>query len=164
MSFATFGAGCFWGVQAILSNLPGVTATEVGYMGGHIDNPTYEQISRGTTGHAEVVRVTFDPQKVSYTTLLDYFWRLHDPTTLNQQGYDIGHQYRSVIFYHEPEHEEIAKASMTSFNLSGVFPNPAVTEILPAKTFWKGEDYHQNYYAKKYDGKGGPICHTLRAR
>ncbi len=120
MSFATFGAGCFWGVQAILGNLPGVTATEVGYMGGHVDRPTYEQISRGDTGHAEVVRVTFDPDIISYETLLSYFWRLHDPTTLNRQGLDIGHQYRSVIFYHEPLHKGIAEASKSAFDLSGL--------------------------------------------
>lgn len=164
MSFATFGAGCFWGVQAIIGNLPGVIDTEVGYMGGQIDNPTYQQISTGTTGHAEVVRVEYDPKKITYEELLNYFWRLHDPTTVDRQGYDIGNQYRSVIFYHEPEHEAIAKASKTAFDVSGVFKSPAVTQILPATTFWKGEEYHQDYYAKKYEGKGGPICHTLRAR
>lgn len=164
MSFATFGAGCFWGVQAIIGNLPGVIDTEVGYMGGHVSNPTYQQISTGTTGHAEVVRVKYDPKKITYEELLSYFWRLHDPTTVDRQGYDIGNQYRSVIFYHEPEHEVIAKASKAAFDLSGVFKNPAVTQILPATQFWKGEDYHQDYYAKKYEGKGGPICHTLRAR
>lgn len=164
MSFATFGAGCFWGVQAIIGNLPGVIDTEVGYMGGHLDNPTYQQISTGVTGHAEVVRVEYDPKKITYEELLSYFWRLHDPTTVDRQGYDVGNQYRSVIFFHEPEHEAIANASKAAFDLSGVFPKPAVTQILPAKTFWRGEDYHQDYYQKKYEGKGGPICHTLRAK
>tara|TARA_R110000868_G_scaffold72133_9_gene210435 strand:+ start:635 stop:1129 length:495 start_codon:yes stop_codon:yes gene_type:complete len=164
MSFISLGAGCFWGVQNILSKLPGVIKTEVGYMGGHIDKPTYEQICRGDTGHAEIVRVEYDPTKIKLEAILDYFWRLHDPTTLNRQGYDIGHQYRSIIFCHEEEQLEIANKSKTSFDESKVFPTPAVTEILMAATFWRGEEYHQNYYDRKYEGQPGPVCHVLRAR
>ncbi|MBH48570.1 MAG: peptide-methionine (S)-S-oxide reductase [Halobacteriovorax sp.] len=164
MSFISLGAGCFWGVQNILSKLPGVISTEVGYMGGHIDRPTYEQICRGDTGHAEIVRVEYDPEQAKLETLLDFFWRLHDPTTLNQQGYDIGHQYRSVIFCHDEAQIEVAKKSKASFDESKVFGKNAVTEILMASTFWKGEDYHQNYYDKKYGGRAGPVCHVLRDR
>lgn len=164
MSYITLGAGCFWGVQNILSKLPGIKATEVGYMGGRTDHPSYEQICRGDTGHAEVVRVEFDSSKISLKEILAYFWRLHDPTTLNKQGYDIGSQYRSVVFYHEPEDRNIIQASKKEFNDSGVFSKPAVTEILPADTFWKGEDYHQNYFDKKYQGDAGPTCHMLRER
>ena len=109
MSLISLGAGCFWGVQNILSKIDGILKTEVGYMGGHIKNPTYEQICRGDTGHAEIVRVEYDPKKVSLEIILDYFWRLHDPTTLNRQGFDVGHQYRSVVFFHEYEQEEIVR-------------------------------------------------------
>ncbi len=164
MSFISLGAGCFWGVQNILSKVEGVSKTEVGYMGGHVKNPTYEQICRGDTGHAEIVRVEYDPNVVTLDTILDYFWRLHDPTTLNRQGYDIGHQYRSVVFFHEDEQKELVEKSKDKFDASGVFEKPAVTEIEPATTFYRGEEYHQDYYLKKYQGVEGPTCHVLRSR
>ncbi len=164
MSFISLGAGCFWGVQNILSKIDGILNTEVGYMGGHIKNPTYEQICRGDTGHAEIVRVEYNPKLVSLETILEFFWRLHDPTTLNRQGYDIGHQYRSVIFYHEDEQQAVAFKSKANFDNSAVFSKPAVTEIERASTFYKGEEYHQDYYLKKYKGGNGPVCHMLRER
>lgn len=164
MSIISLGAGCFWGVQNILSKVEGVSKTEVGYMGGAINSPTYEQICRGDTGHAEVVRVEYDESKVSLETILDYFWRLHDPTTMNRQGYDIGHQYRSVIFYHEDKQEQVVRLSKENFDKSGVFTKTSVTEIEKASTFWRAEEYHQDYYLKKYQGGQGPVCHLLRER
>lgn len=162
MSLISLGAGCFWGVQNILSKIDGISKTEVGYMGGHIKNPTYEQICRGDTGHAEIVRVEYDANKLSLEVILDYFWRLHDPTTLNRQGFDVGHQYRSVVFYHEAEQEDIIRKSKEKFDASGVFNKAAVTEIEKAAVFYRGEDYHQDYYLKKYQGGQGPVCHMLR--
>jgi|YNPNPStandDraft_1061719.scaffolds.fasta_scaffold31396_1 peptide methionine sulfoxide reductase msrA/msrB len=157
---ATFAAGCFWGVEAILSQLPGVVETTVGYTGGTVENPTYAQVCTGRTGHAEAVLVEYDPQVISYEQLLDYFWRLHDPTTPNRQGADVGPQYRSAIFYHNERQRELAERSKAEFDRSGVFPRKAVTEIVPASTFYPAEEYHQDYYARR----GGPICHTLRDR
>lgn len=156
---ATFAAGCFWGVQAIFSKIPGVIKTRAGYTGGHLANPTYKQVCSGSTGHAEAVLVTFDPANVSYTTLLDYFWRMHDPTTPNRQGPDIGSQYRSAIFYHSKEQMNQALNSKRNFDRSGVFKNKTVTEITPAATFYDAEEYHQDYFRKN-----GRVCHRLRER
>lgn len=145
---ATFGAGCFWGVEEAFRHLPGVVDTAVGFMGGTLANPTYEDVCTGRTGHAEVVEVTYDPAQVSYRDLLDLFWSIHDPTTPNRQGPDIGTQYRSVIFYHTPEQEAAARASKQEVERSGRFRRPIVTAIEPAGTFWRAEEYHQQYLAK----------------
>ena len=143
---ATFAAGCFWGVEVDFRNTPGVTDVRVGYSGGHVDEPTYEQVCRGTTGHAEAVEVTFDPEEVSYAELVDRFWQLHDPTQLNRQGPDVGTQYRSAIFTHSPEQAETAAESKARAQLR--FPRPIATEIVPATTFWPAEEYHQQYLVK----------------
>jgi peptide-methionine (S)-S-oxide reductase len=151
---ATFGAGCFWGVEEAFSRVPGVVGTEVGYMGGTRENPTYRDVCTGKTGHAEVTQVTYDPEKVSYEELLNVFWTIHDPTTVNRQGPDIGTQYRSVIFYHTPEQETAARASKENIERSGRYRRPVATEIVPASTFWRAEEYHQQYFAKQ----GGGHC------
>lgn len=143
---ATFGAGCFWCVEAVFQELEGVLAVESGYAGGHVPNPTYKQICTGTTGHAEVVRVTFDPSKVRYEDLLEVFWRTHDPTTPNRQGNDVGPQYRSVIFTHGDRQRELAEKYRKELDASGAFPAPVVTEIAPVANYFKAEDYHQNYF------------------
>lgn len=145
---ATFGAGCFWGVEEAFRHLPGVVDTAVGFMGGTLANPTYPEVCTGRTGHAEVVEVTYDPAQVSYRDLLDLFWSIHDPTTPNRQGPDIGTQYRSVIFHHTPEQEAAARASKQEVERSGRFRRPIVTAIEPAGTFWRAEEYHQQYLAK----------------
>jgi len=155
---ATLGAGCFWGVEHILKRIPGVVATTCGYEGGGTEKPTYKDICRGETGHAEVVQIEFDPKLVSYDTLLDYFWRLHDPTQLDRQGVDVGTQYRSVIFYHNETQKEAALKSKEKFDQSGVFKKKAVTQIIPSEKFWSAEDYHQDYF----DINGGHVCHILR--
>jgi len=152
---ATFGAGCFWGVEATFRQVPGVVGTAVGYLGGTLANPTYHDVCTDRTGHAEVVQVEFDPAKVSYDQLLDVFWKNHDPTTLNRQGPDDGSQYRSAIFFHSPEQERGAIASKEKMNKSGGFRRPIVTEITPASTFYKAEDYHQQYLEKR----GLASCH-----
>jgi len=144
---ATFGAGCFWGVEAEFRNTPGVTATAVGYAGGETENPTYEAVCSHTTGHAEVVDVTFDPERISYEDLLERFWNLHDPTQLNRQGPDVGDQYRSAIFVHSPEQERTALASKQ--RAQSRFERPIVTEVTPASAFWAAEDYHQRYLEKR---------------
>ena len=149
METATFGAGCFWGVEAAFRQVPGVKATRVGYAGGRVDNPTYEQVCSHTTGHAEVVEVTYDPARVTYEQLLDVFWANHDPTQLNRQGPDVGDNYRTVIFFHSPEQEKAALASKERLEQEGRYPRPIVTEILPAPTFWEAEDYHQQYLEKR---------------
>jgi len=153
IQMATFGAGCFWGVESAFSRVPGVTGTTVGYMGGTQDNPTYHDACTGSTGHAEVVQVTFDPLKVSYEQLLDVFWNIHDPTTPDRQGVDIGSQYRSAIFYHNPEQKIAAERSRDQVNQSGIFLRPIITEITPATVFWRAEDYHQRYH-EKHGGSG----------
>ncbi len=146
---ATFGAGCFWGVEASFRKVPGVTATAVGYMGGHTRNPSYEQVCSGRTGHAEVVQVTYDPSQVTYDELLSVFWSIHDPTQLNRQGPDVGSNYRSVIFYHDPEQAEIARRSKEDLQVSGRFgTGRIVTAIQPATEFWRAEEYHQQYFEK----------------
>ena len=144
---ATFGAGCFWGVEAAFRQIPGVTKTEVGYEGGTLDNPTYEDVCSHTTGHAEVVQVTFDPERVSYGELLEVFWRKHDPTQLNRQGWDVGDQYRSVIFTHDAEQEEAAARSKAQEQTHHA--QPVVTQIESDGTFYVAEDYHQQYLEKR---------------
>jgi peptide-methionine (S)-S-oxide reductase len=152
---ATFGAGCFWGVEGAFSRVPGVISTEVGYMGGTLKNPTYENVCTGTTGHAEVIQVTYDPEQVSYGHLLDIFWSAHDPTQLNRQGPDIGTNYRSVIFYHDAEQGKIARKSKETLEVSGKFGfGRIMTTILPAPEFYRAEEYHQHYH-KKHEGTGG---------
>jgi peptide-methionine (S)-S-oxide reductase len=146
---ATFGAGCFWGVEAAFRQIPGVTATAVGYMGGSKANPTYQDVCTDETGHAEVVEVQYDPSQVTYEQLLKVFWENHNPTTMNRQGPDIGSQYRSAIFVHSPEQESAAKASKEKLQASGKFSRPIVTEITPAKQFYRAEDYHQQYLEKR---------------
>jgi peptide-methionine (S)-S-oxide reductase len=141
---ATLGGGCFWCVEAVLQDLTGVLSLESGYSGGHTTNPGYREICTGLTGHAEVVRITFDPPVITYREILDIFFTTHDPTTLNQQGNDIGTQYRSVIFYHTPEQQEIAEAAKKA--AGEIWDHPVVTEISPAPEFFKAETYHQNYY------------------
>lgn len=143
---ATFGAGCFWCVEAVFEQLEGVEDVTSGYMGGHVDNPTYKQICTGTTGHAEVVQVTFRPDVIEYSELLDWFWRSHDPTTLNRQGADVGTQYRSAIFTHSEEQTAVARKSLAAADLSGAFADPIVTEITPASTYYEAEVGHQDYY------------------
>ena len=149
MSKATFAAGCFWGVEAAFRQVPGVRSTAVGYSGGTLEAPTYADVCNGDTGHAEVVEVDFDPARVSYDALLDVFWENHDPTTLNRQGPDVGEQYRSAIFFHDPEQEKSARASKEKLERSGRFRRPIVTEITPASRFWRAEEYHQQYLEKK---------------
>ena len=143
---AIFGGGCFWCIEAIFQRLNGVKHVESGYMGGHVDNPTYRQVCGGDTGHVEVVRVTFDPDEISYRELLDVFFTVHDPTTLNRQGNDAGEQYRSVIFYSDEEQQRIAEDVIAEMTAAGAFPEPIVTTVEPASTFYVAEDYHQNYY------------------
>jgi peptide-methionine (S)-S-oxide reductase len=146
---ATFGAGCFWGVEAAFNNLNGVVSTAVGYMGGTLKNPTYKDVCTGQTGHAEVVQVTYDPSKVSYEQILAVFWSIHDPTQLNRQGPDIGTNYRSVIFYHDPEQGKIARKSKEAMETSGVFRfGKIMTTIVPAPEFYRAEEYHQHYHEK----------------
>ena len=155
MAIATFGAGCFWGVEAAFRQLAGVTGTAVGYLGGSLKNPTYKDVCTDTTGHAEVVQVEYDPAKVSFDDLLNVFWTNHDPTTLNRQGPDVGTQYRSAIFFHTPEQEAAARASKDSLQASSKFRRPIVTEITPASEFYRAEEYHQQYLEKR----GLSHCH-----
>ncbi len=155
---ATFAAGCFWGVEDAFRRLPGVLDVVSGYIGGHVDNPTYPQVCSHTTGHAEAVEVTFDPQQVDYEQLLSLFWQIHDPTQLNRQGPDVGDQYRSAIFTHGEEQERLATASRDREQHN--YTRPIVTQILPAPRFWPAEEYHQRYFEKS----GGGACHiTPRA-
>jgi len=152
---ATFGAGCFWGVEEAFRTVDGVLGTAAGYMGGFIRNPRYEQVCTGETGHAEVVQVTFDPARISYRQLLDIFWSIHDPTQLNRQGPDIGPNYRSAIFYHDAEQAKAARESKSRIEISGRFGfGKIVTQILPAGEFWRAEECHQQYFARR-----GGSCH-----
>ena len=155
MAKATFAAGCFWGVEATFRQLPGVTSTRVGYIGGHFDNPTYKDVCTDGTGHAEAVKVDFDPAKISYDKLLEVFWDNHDPTQLNRQGPDWGTQYRSAIFFHSAEQEAAAKASKDALEKSRRYSKPIATQIVPATTFYEAEDYHQQYLEKR----GLATCH-----
>lgn len=143
---ATFGAGCFWCVEAVFLELDGVLKVVSGYEGGEVDNPTYKQVCTGQTGHAEVTQILYDPNRITYDELLAAFWQAHDPTTLNRQGNDHGTQYRSVVFYHNEKQKELAEKYKEELNKSGAWPNPIVTEISPAVTFYNAEEYHQNYY------------------
>ncbi len=143
---ATFGAGCFWCVEAVFSAIEGVVRVESGYSGGHVKNPAYREVCNGTTGHAEVVRIVYDPSLVEYSTLLEVFFKTHDPTTLNRQGGDVGTQYRSVIFYHDENQHQVATAAKAAAELSGTWPNPIVTYIEPLNNYYAAEDYHQNYF------------------
>jgi peptide-methionine (S)-S-oxide reductase len=145
---ATFAAGCFWGVQDAFDAIPGVLETTVGYAGGHTQNPTYESVCSDSTGHAESVEVIFDPAVVAYESLLDAFWEMHNPTTMNRQGPDVGSQYRSAIFFHSPAQEAAAVRSREELGSSGKYQNPVVTEIVPAGVFWPAEGYHQKYFQK----------------
>ncbi len=145
---ATFGAGCFWHVEDLLSKTKGVTSTKVGYVGGQLPNPTYEEVCTDKTGHAEAVEVEYDPDVISYEELLDVFWNNHNPTTLNRQGPDMGIQYRSAIFYHNDEQKEIAEKSKQALDKSGQYENSIVTEIVPTPTFYNAEEYHQKYFKK----------------
>ncbi len=149
MDLATFGAGCFWGVEAAFQKVKGVTSTSVGYMGGHFPNPSYLDVLSRITGHAEVAQVEYDPSKVSYEELLDVFWNIHDPTSLNRQGPDRGEQYRSVIFFHNPQQEEAAKRSKEKLQMSGQFDKDIVTEIKPAIEYYLATEDHQQYFEKK---------------
>ncbi|MBL6931575.1 MAG: peptide-methionine (S)-S-oxide reductase MsrA [Rhodospirillales bacterium] len=156
MQKATFGAGCFWGVEATFRRIDGVTATAVGYLGGSLKDPSYEDVCSGQSGHAEVVEVTFDEDRVSYDTLLETFWACHNPTTLNRQGPDVGTQYRSAIFFHDEEQKAKAQASVRALTSADAFPRPIVTEITPTSTFYAAEDYHQQYLEKR---GGAQSCH-----
>jgi peptide-methionine (S)-S-oxide reductase len=152
---ATFGAGCFWGVEVAFRQVPGVVDATAGYLGGTLPNPTYQDVCTGRTGHAEVVEVTYDPRRVTYEDLLEVFWNSHDPTTLNRQGPDHGTQYRSAIFYHDEQQKTAAETSKERLGSSGRFPHPIVTEITPASTFYRAEEYHQRYLEKR----GLASCH-----
>jgi peptide-methionine (S)-S-oxide reductase len=152
---ATFGAGCFWGIEAAFRQIPGVIDAVVGYSGGKTENPTYKDVCTDTTGHAEVVQVTFDPEKLSYDKLLDAFWAMHDPTQVNRQGPDFGKQYRSAIFFHSPEQQAKALASKKALDAGKKFRAPIATEITAAGPFWRAEEYHQRYLEKR----GAASCH-----
>jgi peptide-methionine (S)-S-oxide reductase len=153
---ATFGAGCFWGIEAAFRRVPGVVDAVVGYSGGEMANPTYKDVCTDETGHAEVVQVTFDPAKLNYEKLLDAFWAMHDPTQVNRQGPDSGSQYRTAIFFHSPEQEAAAKKSKAALDASRKFRRPIATEITPASTFYRAEEYHQRYLEKR----GAASCHN----
>ena len=154
---ATFAAGCFWGVESAFRQAPGVIDTQVGYTGGKTANPTYKEVCTDATGHAEAIEITFDPAKVSYEKLLELFWRMHDPTSVNRQGPDVGTQYRSAVFYHSPEQKAAAEASKAALDNSGKYKAPVATQILPAGPFYRAEEYHQRYFEKN----GGPACHIF---
>jgi len=158
MQKATFGAGCFWCVEAVFERLDGVVDVLPGYSGGHKKNPTYREICTGMTGHAEVAQITFDPTIVTFNDLLKMFWKSHDPTTRNRQGNDIGTQYRSAIFYHNNEQKKLAEESKNKVDNSNVFLNPIVTEITKLDKFWPAEDYHNNYYVNNMDQ---PYCRVI---
>ncbi len=160
LQIATLGTGCFWCSEALFENLPGVKSVKAGYMGGKTENPSYEQVCSGKTGHAEVAQIIYDPAKISYRQILDFFWQIHDPTTLNRQGDDVGIQYRSVIFYHNEEQKKIAEATLNELKASRKFNDPIVTEITSALKFYQAEDYHQNYYR---NNSNAPYCRMVIA-
>jgi peptide-methionine (S)-S-oxide reductase len=157
---ATLAGGCFWCLEAVYDLLKGVTHVESGYMGGDVPNPSYEQVCTGTTNHAEVVQITFDPQQISYRDLLDVFFTIHDPTTLNRQGNDVGTQYRSAIFYHSPEQQKIAREVIDELERSGIWGRPIVTQLEPSSEFYIAEDYHQEYFV---NNPGNPYCQVIVA-
>ncbi|APJ04298.1 peptide-methionine (S)-S-oxide reductase MsrA [Silvanigrella aquatica] len=156
---ATLAGGCFWGVEELILKLNGVHKTEVGYCGGQSSNPIYAQVKTGTTGHAEAIQIHYNPKVITFENILEYFFRLHDPTTLNRQGNDVGSQYRSSVFYHSPEQKLIAEKIKNKVDKSGKWKNPVVTEIVPYKDFYSAEEYHQKYLQKN---PGGYTCHYLR--
>jgi peptide-methionine (S)-S-oxide reductase len=158
LQVATFGNGCFWCTEAVFQQLDGVVKVESGYSGGRVKNPSYREVCTGTTGHAEVIQITYDPKKISFEELLEVFWKTHDPTTLNRQGADVGTQYRSAVFYHTDEQRRLAEEYKRKLDASGAFPRPIVTEITPFSAFYKAEDYHQNYY--KENGEQ-PYCQIV---
>jgi len=158
METTTLGGGCFWCLEAVYQELQGVHSVVSGYAGGTVEHPTYDQVCSGTTGHAEIVQITFDPQVISFEDVLNVFWCTHDPTTLNRQGYDVGTQYRSVIFYHNEQQRVSAEKSKRDTDASRLWPHPIVTEISPLPTFYKAEDYHQNYY---HDNPYQPYCSVI---
>ena len=158
LEMTTLGGGCFWCVEAVYQELQGVQSVVSGYAGGAVENPTYYQVCNGTTGHAEVVQITFDPKIIMFEDILYVFWRTHDPTTLNRQGYDVGTQYRSIILYHSEQQRTIAEKSKRDTDASGLWPNPIVTEISPFTTIYKAEDYHQNFYR---DNPYQPYCRAI---
>lgn len=157
---ATFGAGCFWCVEAVYQRLDGVERVESGYSGGHVDHPTYKQVCGGDTGHAEVCQITFDPAKIGFDELLEVFFSVHDPTTLNRQGDDVGTQYRSVVFHHSPQQKAAAEAAVKALTEAKAYASPIVTEISPFSRFWKAEDYHQDYFNQN---GGQPYCRMVVA-
>ncbi|MGI8314762.1 peptide-methionine (S)-S-oxide reductase MsrA [Halobacillus mangrovi] len=148
MATAIFGAGCFWGVEAFFEKFEGVTATRVGYTGGFVENPTYEQVKSGETGHAESIKIEYDPTVITYSELINIFFESHDPTSRNKQGIDVGHQYRSVIFYDGASQKYIAEEKINEWNEKGIFKRPIVTEVIEASTFYEAEEYHQKYFQK----------------
>ena len=154
---ATFAAGCFWGVESAFRQVIGVIYTQVGYTGGRTADPSYKDVCTDTTGHAEAIEITFDPDKVSYRALVELFFKMHDPTQVNRQGPDVGTQYRSAIFYHSPEQKVAAEAAMAALEKSGKYKKPIATQILPAGPFYRAEEYHQRYFEKN----GGPACHIF---
>lgn len=156
----TLGGGCFWCLEAVFDDLQGVTDVVSGYVGGHVANPTYEQVCNGTTGHAEVVQVTFDPRALSFRDVLAVFFSIHDPTTLNRQGNDVGTQYRSAIFYHSPEQERVAQEMIRELEAQGVWDAPIVTEVVPMSEFYPAEAYHQEYFRRN---PGQPYCQVVVA-
>jgi peptide-methionine (S)-S-oxide reductase len=158
LEVATFAAGCFWCTEAVFDQLKGVVRVESGYSGGNVPSPSYEEVCTGDTGHAESIEITFDPSIISFKDLLQIFFTTHDPTTYNRQGGDVGTQYRSAIFYHNPEQEKIARQVIQEFNGSKVWKKPIVTEVVPYREFYKAEDYHQDYYAKN---SGQPYCRVV---
>ncbi len=158
LQLATFGGGCFWCTEAVFQQLKGVQSVVSGYAGGHVDRPTYQQVCTGTTGHAEVIQITYDPAQVRYEELLEVFFKTHDPTTLNRQGNDTGTQYRSVVFYHDDQQREIATRVKKQLDDAGIFDTPVVTEISPAPEFFAAEDYHQNYYKQN---PNQPYCQAV---
>jgi peptide-methionine (S)-S-oxide reductase len=158
LEMTTLGGGCFWCVEAVYQELQGVQSVVSGYAGGAVENPTYYQVCNGATGHAEVAQITFDPKIIAFEDILYVFWRTHDPTTLNRQGYDVGTQYRSIILYHSEQQRASAEKSKRDTDASGLWPNPIVTEISPLTTFYNAEDYHQNYYR---DNPYQPYCRAI---
>ena len=156
---ALLAGGCFWGMEDLIRKIPGVVDTDVGYTGGDLDNPTYNHVKTGSTGHAEAIKIVFDPAKLSFSSILDFFFRMHDPTTLGRQGNDVGSQYRSAIFYLSEKQRLTAEAKKREWDDSKKWKNPIVTEIVPAKTFYKAESYHQDYLEKNPNGY---TCHYLR--
>ncbi len=157
---ATLGGGCFWCLEAVYQQLRGVEKVESGYAGGHVRNPSYREVCNGTTGHAEVVQITFDPQEVSFKEILEVFFTIHDPTTLNRQGADVGTQYRSAIFYHDDEQKAIAEAVIREVGGAGLWSNPIVTQVASVETFYKAEEYHQDYYNQN---DNQPYCQVVIA-